>query len=37
MLKRFFSIDLQAWEIDIILGFVPNLNIHKNIDCHLKI
>ena len=32
-LKIFLGIDLQALTL---LGFFPKINMHKNIDCHLK-
>ena len=35
-LKILFGIDLQTWDIYVPLGFVPNINIHKNMACHLK-
>ena len=35
-MKIFLGIDLQAWDIYVPFGFFPNINIHKNIDCHLK-
>ena len=30
------GIDLQAWDIYVPFGFSPNINIHKNIEGHLK-
>ena len=30
------GIDLQAWDIYVPFNFFPNINIHKNIESHLK-
>ena len=37
-LKIFLGIDLQAWDIHYIcpIWLLPNINIHTNIDYHLK-
>ena len=35
-LKIFLGIDLQAWDIYVPFGFFTNINIHKNIQSHLK-
>ena len=32
----FLGIDLQAWDIYVQFGFFTNINIHKNIESHLK-
>ena len=34
--KIFLGIDLQAWDIYVPFGFFPNINIPKNMYCHLK-
>ena len=35
-INKFLGLDLQAWDIYVPFGFFPNINIHKNIGCHLK-
>ena len=32
----YIYIDLQASDIYVPFGFFPNINLHENIDCHLK-
>ena len=35
--KNFLCNDLQGGGVHVPMGIFPNINIHKNIDCHLKI
>ena len=35
-LKNFLCNDLQGGGVSVPMGIFPNINIHKNIDCHLK-
>ena len=34
--ENFLCNDLQGGGVYVPMGVFPNINIHKNIDCHLK-
>ena len=35
-MKIFLGIDLQVWDIYVPFGFFITIDIHTNIECHLK-